>query len=155
MSKSKRLASVHKIAIARERDAARELATCKRALEQQQQRFADLLTYRDEYEQQASFAGEKRTDVGKLQDLRAFLAGLVSAIGQQQHRVEAVRADYQEQKRRWLVVRGKCQALEKAMARYQRHELARTEQREQAEGDECAQRRTAAMREKSNEIDGI
>ena len=155
MSKSKRLASVLRIAISRERDAARELATYKDTLAKQQQRLAELLAYRDDYGHQTSFGDEHRTDAGKLHDRRAFLAGLVRAISQQQHRVEAARADYQEQKRRWLAIRGKCQALDKAIARYRRHELTRAEQREQAEGDECAQRRTTAAREKTNKIDGM
>lgn len=155
MAKSKRLVSVLRITISRERDVAREVATYKEALEKQQQRLAELFAYRDDYGHQTSIGGEHHTDVGKLHDRRAFLAGLVRAISQQQHRVEAARADYQEQKQRWLAIRSKCQALDKAVTRYRRHELARAEQREQAEGDECAQRRIVATREKSDKIDGI
>ncbi len=151
MSKSKRLASVFRIATSKERDAARELATCKGTLEIQQQRLAELFAYRDDYGHHTSLAAEYRTDAGKLHDRRAFLAGLVRAISQQQHRVESARADYQEQKRRWLALRGRCQALDKAMSRYRRQEIVRAEQREQAEGDDCAQRRTAATRAKSEQ----
>ena len=155
MSKSKRLASVLRIATSRERDSARELAKYKETLEKQQQRLAELFAYRDDYGHRTSAGDEHRTDAGKLNERRTFLAGLVRAISQQQHRVEAARADYQEHKRRWLAIRGKCQALDKAMARYRRRELTRVEQREQTEGDECAQRRAAGAREKANKIDGI
>lgn len=151
-SKSKRLASVHKIAIARERDAATELAKCKQVLEQQRQRLVELLSYQNDYQPQSSFADAERTNAGKLKDRQAFLAGLARAIAQQQHSVEAVRADYQERKRRWLVVRGKCQAIEKAIVRLQRQELDRVQQREQAEGDECAQRKSV---DGSSKIGGI
>ena len=141
MTKSERMRPVVRIAESREQDAAGAFGASKRTLEENEQRLAELLAYRDEYHRHFQQAGSAGVSAGRFMGFQRFLSQLNKAI-EQQRRIVRDAAEACEAKRRALnAARGRSMALDKVVTRYRDEEVRHQERREQKETDELAQRR--------------
>jgi flagellar FliJ protein len=150
MTKSKRMQPVARVADQRERQAAVEMAEFRRFLDAQQAKLDELNTYRNDYARHFEQAGRGGMDAARMADYRRILARLNDAIAYQEKRLISLHNDYEQVRRRWTDTRTRAAALDKVMERYRAEELRETEQREQGESDERAQRAgpgTAGARE--------
>lgn len=140
MSRSKRLQPVQRLTQAREKDAARALGNSRQQLQQLQQQLAELERYREEYRKHYQQSGNAGFSAQKLQQLQLFLANIDQAIAQQQQAIANAEKLCEQQKASWFRARGKTQALDKVVERYQEDERQQQNRREQKENDEYAQR---------------
>ena len=136
MTRSKRMQPVVDVATRREREAAARLGEWQRRLEFTEQRLQELQQYRDDYT--AQFAGGGSLSAARLQDYRVFLDRLNQAIEQQRALIERTRQDCEAQRRRWIDVHGRVQALAKVVSRYRGEERASADKHEQKEMDQHA-----------------
>jgi flagellar FliJ protein len=135
------MAPVQQIAGKRAQDAARHYAARREALEQEQERLAQLRGFRREYEQKLSVTGEAGIDGYRLQDYQVFLGRIDRAIGEQANSVEQLQAEVQRLRDHWLQEWGNARALEQLVERYKKEERRAGEAREQKMYDELAQHR--------------
>ncbi len=137
MTRSKRMQPVADVAVRREREAAVRLGECQRREQACVQRLDELQRYRDEYTRQ--FADGGSLSAARLQDYRTFLGRLNQAIEQQGELLVRVRHDCEAQRRRWLDLHGRAEALGKVVSRYRVEERAGEERREQRDLDQRTQ----------------
>ena len=97
MTRSKRMQSVVEVTANNERESARVLAELQKRVLAAEQRYQELIRYRDDYTQQ--FASGGSLSVARLQDYRIFLGRLNQAVEQQQQLVERAQQDCAKQKR--------------------------------------------------------
>lgn len=140
MTKSKRLQPVTQIAENRERQAAVEMAEFRRFLDSQEVRLEELRTYRHDYARQFEEAGRNGLNVARAADFRRILTQLGEAIAWQERRLQSLRQDYEQIRRRWTDSRARAAALAKVVERYRAEERRESERREQGELDERSQR---------------
>ncbi|NOX76740.1 MAG: flagellar export protein FliJ [Gammaproteobacteria bacterium] len=140
MKKSSRMQPVVKVAEGREQQAARHLGESQVALTQAQQRLDELKEYRRDYEQRFQTSGALGMGAAQMEDYRKFLCNLGRAIEQQTQTVAQSTTMFEQQRQRWFVTRGKAQALDNVVARYQAEEQRDLDRREQQEQDEHAMR---------------
>jgi flagellar FliJ protein len=136
MTKSQRMKPLTRVATSRERAAARELGEYRRTLAAAEAKYAELVTYREEYSQHLRKSGGAGIDAQRMRDYRLFLARLNEAIGHQQASVDQHRREYERKRRLWSEARVRSKALDKVVERYRHEEDATAERREQAESDE-------------------
>lgn len=141
MKKSDRLQPVQRLSESREQDAAKALGDSNRAVCEQEQRLADLESYREEYARYYQQRGEAGVTAAKLMELQRFLHNLNKAIEQQQQVVAMARQHSEQSKQQWNTARGKRQALGKVAERYREEEQRSAARQEQKENDEHAQRK--------------
>lgn len=141
MKKSDRLQPVQRLSESREQDAAKALGDSNRAVSEQEQRLADLESYREEYARYYQQRGEAGVTAAKLMELQRFLHNLNKAIEQQQQVVAMAREHSEQSKQQWNTARGKRQALGKVAERYREEEQRNAARQEQKENDEHAQRK--------------
>lgn len=137
MTRSKRMQSVAEVTANRERDAARRLGEAQKRAQAAEQRFQELLAYRDDYTQQFANGGSLTT--ARLQDYRIFLERLNQAVEQQQSLLERANQDCEVLRRRWMEIHTRTQALDKVVSRYRDEERSDSERREQKESDQRTQ----------------
>lgn len=137
MTRSKRMQPVADVAVRREREAAARLGECQRREQACAQRLEELQRYRDEYTRQ--FADGGSFSAARLRDYRTFLERLNQAIEQQGELLARVRRDCEAQRRRWLDLHGRAEALDKVVSRYRVEERAGEERREQKDLDQRTQ----------------
>ena len=137
-----RLEPVQRLKQHHERDAAKKLGDDQRALDEQQQRLNDLLSYRDEYVARYQTALASGRLVGMpMQEYRVFLDRLDQAIEQQRQSIRHGEDRREQSRLQWLRSRTEVRAIETVIER-RRSELEREQlKREQAEADERAQHR--------------
>jgi flagellar FliJ protein len=140
MTRSERLRPVLSVAEEQDRTAARALAQCRRRLQQQEARLAELEQYQADYAQRFRQGAGDGLGAARLSDYRAFLERLGEALRQQQALIESIRAECAGLERRWAAARARLDALGRVSARYHRQELMVRARREQAETDERAAR---------------
>lgn len=140
MTKSKRLEPVTQVAENRERQAALEMAEFKRFLDSQEARVQELRSYRQDYTRQFEEAGRNGVNMARAADFRRILTQLSEAIAWQERRLQSLRQDYEQIRRRWTDSRARAAALAKVVERYRAEERRESEQREQDELDERSQR---------------
>ncbi len=140
MTRSKRMDPVVQVAESRERDAARQLGEWQGRLAQHEARLAELLSYRDDYARQFESTGGNGLGAQRLQDYRAFLERLNSAVRQQEDVLAHTRGEIARLRSRWLDKRTHAKALDKVVERYREDERRAAERREQNESDERANR---------------
>ena len=136
MTKSRRMKPLTRVATSRERTAAKELGEYRRTLADAEAKYAELVTYREEYSQQLQKSGGSGIDAQQMRDYRVFLARLNDAIGHQQASVDQHRREYEHKRRLWSEARVRANALDKVVERYRKEENTTAERREQAESDE-------------------
>ena len=125
-----------RVATSRERTAAKELGEYRRTLATAEAKYAELVTYREEYSQQLRKSGGSGIDAQQMRDYQVFLTRLNEAIGHQQASVDQHRREYERRRRLWSDARVRSKALDKVVERYQKEENTTVERREQAESDE-------------------
>lgn len=137
MKKERRLHPLIRLAEEREAVVARELAARRRALENQEQRLAELKRYAEEYAQGATGSS---TNPALLANRLAFQARIDHAVSSQHRTVEQVRSHCEVEAARLLIASRETQVLEKLAASYRRQEAAEEARRQQREQDEIAAR---------------
>jgi flagellar FliJ protein len=137
MTRSKRMQPVADVAVRREREAAARLGECQQREQACVQRLEELQRYRDEYTRR--FADGGSLSAARLCDYRTFLERLNQAIEQQGDLLARARRDCEAQRRRWLDLHGRAEALGKVVSRYRGEERAGQERREQQELDQRTQ----------------
>lgn len=142
MTKSERMKPVKRIADIREQDAAKVVAEYQQALAAQQQRLAELNSYRDEYIQTMQVSGSEGISVVKLRQYQNFLAKLNLAIEEQQKVVRHAEYSLEQKRQQWSHTRGKKKALGKVIHQYRQDEQRQQARKEQKESDEQAQQRS-------------
>lgn len=140
MTRSKRMQSVAGLAKNREDNAARLLGERRKFLEQQKQRLAELMMYREEYAKKFQNTGHQGLTISQLNEYRHFLIKLNMAIVQQREHIDLAIDDCQLFQQKWLDSRVHTQALDKVVEKYRNHEIKIRERKEQKELDECAAR---------------
>ncbi len=133
---------VVRVAGRREEDAARELAQQRELLARHEAQLQELLGYRNEYlERLRDQAGSVGVSASRLQDYRVFLDKLDTAIRQQERIVAHQQREVDRFHQRWLELRTRCNAMDKAVERMRREERREADRREQSESDEHASQR--------------
>lgn len=136
MSKSERLKPVVKIALQREQRAAQALAQAQRQMLERAARLSELRAYRSEYQSQFSALNQSPRAALRVTDFHAFLQRLDQLIQEQERLHRASTTDFEFKKKAWLVLRGKTQALEKAIDRFRKDENQSDARRDQRESDD-------------------
>lgn len=145
MTRSKRMQSVVEVTANSERESARVLAELQKRVLAAEQRYQELIRYRDDYTQQ--FASGGSLSVARLQDYRIFLGRLNQAVEQQQQLVERAQQDCAKQRQRWMAIHTRVQALGKVVTRYRDEERSDNERREQKDSDAQSQHSRQAERD--------
>lgn len=140
MTRSKRIRPVVKLAENSEHDAAVSLGTSRKKLQDAEHKLAELIQYREEYNQQFNQSGGQGLRGVNINEYRLFLGRLNTAIEQQQLFIEQTRLEAEQQKQAWLGKRVRAQALGKVEDKYKRQEAREQDKREQKEMDEYASR---------------
>ncbi|MCU7843117.1 MAG: flagellar export protein FliJ [Candidatus Thiodiazotropha sp. (ex Monitilora ramsayi)] len=136
MSPSKRLKPVQQVAASKERNAARSMGQAKQHLAQQEAKLHQLKTYHQEYLGRFQKAASQGISATQLQEYRAFLAKLDSAIREQEKVVAESTVRHTNQKDNWKQKRTRTQALGKVVERYRKEERKAADLSEQKENDE-------------------
>lgn len=136
MSKSERLKPVVKIALQREQRAALALAQAQRQMLERAERLSELRAYRSEYQSQFSASNQGPRAALRVADFHAFLQRLDQLIQEQERLHHASKTDFEFKKKAWLVLRGKTQALDKAIDRFRKDENQSDARRDQREADD-------------------
>lgn len=136
MNRSKRMEPVARMADNRQQNAARQLGDWQKALEERQARLDELSSYRDEYaERFESHTAMPLTGVS-VRDYRLFLSRLNEAIEQQMRLVAVARAELDRSRGQWVEARGRNQAINRLVERFEADERRDMDRREQAEQDD-------------------
>lgn len=141
MNRSQRMEPVVRVAGRREEDAARDLAQQRDLLARHEQQLEELQGYRNEYLERLRHQGGGGVSASRLQDYRVFLDKLDAAIGQQERIVAHQQREVDRFHQRWMEMRTRCSAMDKAVERMRREERREEERREQLESDEHASQR--------------
>ncbi len=137
--KSRRLQPVIKIAKEREDDAALALSEYRKVVDQHEAKLIELRHYHDEYIQRLNEAGRGGMNIAQINDYRSFIARLAVAVKQQEALLLECQQQLKEKNKAWIQTRGRHQALDKVIDRYQQQEQEVRDKREQAESDERSQ----------------
>lgn len=142
MSPSKRLQPVQRVAHSKEQKAARHMGESHKTLQEEQTKLAQLRQYHQEYLQRFDTAAKKGIGVNQLQEYRAFLSKLDTAIRQQEGIVATRKVDHNSKKNNWKETHTRSQALKNVVDRYQKQERKAADHNEQKESDDRSQRST-------------
>jgi len=140
MNKSQRLKPVTKIAVAKERDAARHMGQQQNVLQQHKSKLNELIQYRLEYVDKMMSAGSAGIGAGQMQDYTRFIRRLDEAIVYQRSQIELAMRQLEVKQREWQAMHTRSEALNKVVDRYRVAEIREQDKREQNESDERAQR---------------
>jgi len=140
MVPSKRLEPVRRVAKSREDSAARDLGASQRRMHEQKAKLDDLRQYHQEYLQRFSETAKNGMSASQLQEYRAFMSKLETAIELQQKAVEESHLECSSRKGVWQEKRVRTQALGKVVDRLHSAERRADEKLEQKESDEHGQR---------------
>lgn len=141
MTRAKRLEPVQHIVDEAQKRLAMSVAAFEKRVLEGEAKLAELERYKGEYEQAFAQRAGRGISVTDLRDYQAFLARLAEAIKQQQALVNRARAEHQAERLRWQEALKRSKALGHVVERWQAEERHVTEQREQRESDERAQRK--------------
>lgn len=141
MNRSRRMEPVVRVAGRREEDAARDLAQQREVLARHESQLRELHAYRTEYLERLRGQSGGGVNASRLQDYRVFLDKLDTAIGQQERIVAHQRREVDRFQQRWMDLRTRCNAMDKAVERIRREERREAERREQQASDEHASQR--------------
>ena len=147
MGDAKRMQPVARIAEHHERYNARELGRARKRLMEMQQKLEELQSYREEYARRFENMGNGGLRTPQICDYRAFLSRLSEAIVQQESAIARVVTEIDEQRQTWMQSRGRAQALDKVLERYQRQAQEVERRREQHECDEHVTRNVDRRKE--------
>ena len=141
MNRSQRMEPVVRVAGRREEDAARELAQQRDLLVRHEKQLLELQAYRGEYIARLQDQSGSGVNASRLQDYRVFLDKLDTAIGQQERIVAHQQCEVDRFNQRWMELRTRCNAMDKAVERLRSEERRKADRREQHESDERTNQR--------------
>jgi len=141
MKRAKRLEPVQHIVDEAQKRLAMSVAAFEKRLLDGEQKLDELVRYKAEYEQGFQQRATGGIGVTELRDYQAFLARLAEAIKQQQALVNRARAEHEAERVKWQGALVRSKALGHVVERWQAEERHVSEQREQRESDERAQRK--------------
>lgn len=136
MIRSRRMEPVVRVAAHREQDAAKSLARQQETLANQQAQLDELLHYRREYTTQFQERAGSGVSATALQDYRQFMDKLDRAIQQQQLVIERQELEVERFRHKWVVLRTRCNAMDKVVERFRTEERRDADRREQLEADD-------------------
>ncbi|HHO59936.1 MAG TPA: flagellar export protein FliJ [Thiotrichales bacterium] len=136
MKTEQRLQPVAKIARSQERSAARVMGEMLRQAEEQQTQLELLISYRDEYFQNFSNAGQAGLSAVQLQDYQVFLHRLDTAIAQQRQQVEQSRQSCEQSKTYWRGSHNHSEMINKVVENRRQQAQQLKDSREQRELDD-------------------
>jgi len=142
MKRAKRLEPVQHIVDEAQKRLAMSVATFEKRLLDGENKLAELVRYKAEYEQGFQQRAAGGIGVMEMRDYQAFLSRLAEAIKQQQELVNRARAEAEAERVKWQEALKRSKALGHVVERWQAEERHVTERREQRESDERAQRKT-------------
>lgn len=132
--RSSRLEPIQELMDLKEKNAARRVAECRRTLEQNKTRLAELTTYRNSYLQQDTVPGQ--IDPIRLQEKRLFLDKLNFALSEQEKLVAQHQDSFDHAYKEWLSSKTHANAMEKAVDRFRHSEQVSDSRREQKAEDD-------------------
>jgi flagellar protein FliJ len=141
MKRAQRLEPVQHIVDDAQRRLALSVAAFERRVLEGTAKLDELQRYKAEYEQQFSQRAGRGIGVTDLRDYQAFLARLSEAIKQQQALVNRARIEHQAERLKWQEALKRAKALGHVVDQWQAEERRVSEQRDQRESDERAQRK--------------
>jgi flagellar FliJ protein len=132
---------VARLADTRQQTAARQLGDWQKVLDDRLARLDELSGYRDEYAQRFESSTSVPLNGVGVRDYRLFLSRLNQAIDQQMKLVQAARAELERSRGQWVEARGRTEAINRVVERFEREERYEVDRREQAEQDDRNVRR--------------
>lgn len=141
MTRSKRIGKISKLALDKEHAAARDLAQLREQLMNQENRLAELKSYRDEYNINFNDTAKHGVNMRSITEFHAFLSKLNDAILQQSQLVDNARMAFCKAKSAWMASHNHRRALDHVSERFRESENTEQQRKEQKENDEFAQRR--------------
>ena len=100
-----------------ERDAARALGECRRAVVEAERRLAMLERYRGEYRGGFDARAARGMDAGVARDYQSFLGSIESGLAQARAHRDRILGQCREAESRWLERRGRRRALARVVER--------------------------------------
>ncbi|WP_181919392.1 flagellar export protein FliJ [Alkalilimnicola ehrlichii] len=116
--------------------AAKQFSQQRQQLDEQQQRLAQLESFRQEYRGRLQANARGGIDPFRLQDYNAFIARIDAAVVQQKEAVVRSEYDVERSRSQWLEVLSRSRAIDKFVDRARADEVKQVEQREQRRQDE-------------------
>jgi flagellar FliJ protein len=138
--KSQRLRPVVRVAENNEQQAVRALGESQTALQEAQQKLAELEQYRRDYLENFQQSGQRGMSAARMEDYRRFLQKLDLAIAEQQQVLQQLGYQVEQRRQSWMATRNKVRSLDNAVSRYQAEEQRQAHKKEQGENDERSQR---------------
>lgn len=145
MTRSQRLTPVVDMNKRNEQKAARLLSDSQSNLAEREHKLQELVRYREDYAARFSALGHSGAMANQLQDYRAFLANMNTAIAHQMKFVAMARQEFQEKRGAWTRLHEKATALENVIGRYRSQERYHSDLKEQAEGDARSQQLSSLL----------
>jgi len=137
-SRAKRFVPLVKLAENKEQAAAIALGTCNQKVQQSKDQLEQLKLYRSEYVQQLNKDGNQGMDASMLKAYKDFIAGLDTAIKQQNIQLQESQLQYAQQKQDWLHEHQRKRVMEVTVKKYSAQEARDQDRREQNALDEFA-----------------
>ncbi|MFP4155600.1 MAG: flagellar export protein FliJ [Halothiobacillaceae bacterium] len=141
MTREKRIEQLGRLARHQSDLALAELRACEQRLAEQKSRHEQLANYMQEYARSLEFAQGGKADAFAIQNYRAFMARIESAVEQQQRNVDAVRRELVELRARFKEASIHARSVEKLHGRVRDEVRSEQEKREQRELDAHATQR--------------
>jgi flagellar FliJ protein len=140
MNRAKRMAPVQNLVDDTERRLATSLAQHERKVLEAQNKLAELVRYRGEYEKQLTERAGGGIAAADLRDYHAFLSRLGEAIRQQQGVVQKTAFDRDAERLRWQEAARRVKAIDHVVNKWEAEERSILDKRDQRETDERGQR---------------
>ncbi|CAA0099784.1 flagellar export protein FliJ [Zhongshania aliphaticivorans] len=150
MKKSKRMQTVNSLAEREEQEQANKFAKSQQHCEAQQQKLAELKQYYQEYADASRKVSGEYLDISRLQESRAFMAKLSTAISQQSEIIRKAELLMNEARKHWMDSRRRAMSMQKLTERYLHQELCQAEATEQRLADDLSSQRFVWSMRQSN-----
>lgn len=149
MKKSQRMQVIVDLKADEEQKALQALGEVQRKHQEMRDQIDHLTEYRQEYLNKFNILGDDGMNIHQLQEFRAFVQKLDSAIAGQKKSLQATAEELVEKRKYWLQANQKTQSLQKVQDSALREEVTHLEKQEQKEQDERTSRSN-----RGNGIDG-
>lgn len=141
MTREKRIAQLGKLARHKTDMANAELRACEQRLAEQQGRLDQLVGYMEEYARNLSFAEGGAAGAFAIQNYRAFMAKIETAVAQQREQVRRIEEELQDLREKFREASTHSRSVEKLHGRVKAEAQQEQDQREQREMDAHATQR--------------
>ena len=140
MAKRFPLQSLHDLATDRLDAATRRLALLKQRWQAEEDKLAQLKSFREEYRRRLGETLGSGLDMNRMRDFHVFIGKIETAIAQQHVEIERRKGEWEEGQRAWLDEQRKLKTYDVLKDRHVRAEQARDGRIEQREQDEHARK---------------